>query len=426
MMLSEKLFSADHAPLLETLAASERLLIIQDLDGVCMGLVRDPLTRVIDRAYIEAVHALGNRFQVLTNGEHIGSRGVNAIVAAAFETADQASGRYLPGLAGGGVQLQDRHGTVSHPGVSDHELDFLRSVPERATRFLADHLSAAPYGLHGPELATLLQATVLDNLVSPTINLNELHLRLRDHPARYQQLQRDVEVFMQQLLADAARHDLGDAFFVHYAPNLGRDPHGDERMKPGDADSAGTHDFQFMLKGAIKEVGVLVILNRYYHAQTGRYPLGKHFHARAAPRDHDALLQLAVDHFQPELMPRIVGVGDTVSAHAQQVGGQVQMLRGGSDRGFLMLVQDLGKRFASDNAVLYVDSSGGEVHRPGLDAARLAHGADDPWSAVRNISDPQDPLRLNFVFADGHRQYVQFFLALAARLAGQGSVSGVR
>src|SRR3546814_7170812 len=135
-----------------------------------MGLVRDPLTRVIDRAYVEAAHALGKRFQVLTNGEHIGSRGVNAIVAAAFETPDHAAGRYLPGLAGGGVQLQDRHGAVTHPGISDHELDFLRAVPERATRFLAAHLSAAPYRLEGTELATLLQATVLDNLVSPTIN----------------------------------------------------------------------------------------------------------------------------------------------------------------------------------------------------------------------------------------------------------------
>src|SRR3546814_3586798 len=86
-----------------------------------------------------------------SNGEHLGGRGVNAIVAAAFETPDHAAGRYLPGLAGGGVQLQDRHGAVTHPGISDHELDFLRAVPERATRFLAAHLSAAPYRLEGTE-----------------------------------------------------------------------------------------------------------------------------------------------------------------------------------------------------------------------------------------------------------------------------------
>src|SRR3546814_7729014 len=89
MMLSQKLFSTEHAQLLDALAASKRLLIIQDLDGVCMGLVREPLTRVIDRAYVEAAHALGKRFQVLTNGEHIGSRGVNAIVAAAVERSEE-------------------------------------------------------------------------------------------------------------------------------------------------------------------------------------------------------------------------------------------------------------------------------------------------------------------------------------------------
>lgn len=418
MTLSSKLFSSDHDLLLESLAGTERLLIIQDLDGVCMGLVRDPLTRVIDRAYVDAVGRLDGRFQVLTNGEHIGSRGVNAIVDAAFEHRDDApgAGAYLPGLAGGGVQLQDRHGTVTHPGVSDAELEFLRAVPEHATRFLAGRLAAKPYALSSAELATLLQATVLDNLVSPTINLNNLHLRLRESPELYRHLQDDLAQFMNSLLEDASVRGLEDAFFIHYAPNLGRDERGNERLRAGDAESAGTHDFQFMLKGAVKEVGVLVILNRYYHAQTGDYPLGEHFHARAAPRDHDALLELARERFDPQWMPRIVGVGDTVSAQAQEMDGESHVLRGGSDRGFLTLVQELGAAFDTDNAVLYVDSSRGEVRRPGIDAARLAQHADEPWAAMLNISDRHDPLRLNFVFPDGHAQYVAFFLALAARI----------
>src|SRR3546814_15309215 len=84
-----------------------------------------------------------------------------------------------------------------------------------------------------------------------------------------------------------------------------------------------------MLKGAVKEVGVLVILNRYYFDQTGRYPLGEHFHARAAPRDHDALLKLATERFDPKRMPRIVGVGATVSAPTQKIDGNPQVLRGG-------------------------------------------------------------------------------------------------
>src|SRR3546814_20833229 len=121
MQLSQKLFSTEHAQLLDALAASKRLLIIQDLDGVCMGLVRDPLTRVIDRAYVEAAHALGKRFQVLTNGEHIGRRGVNEIVEAALETPDHEAGRYLPGLAGGGGRLQDRPGAETPPGLHSNE-----------------------------------------------------------------------------------------------------------------------------------------------------------------------------------------------------------------------------------------------------------------------------------------------------------------
>ena len=55
----------------------EDLLIVQDLDGVCMPLVKDPLTRRMDAAYVEAVAALDGQFAVLTNGEHEGRRGVN-------------------------------------------------------------------------------------------------------------------------------------------------------------------------------------------------------------------------------------------------------------------------------------------------------------------------------------------------------------
>src|SRR3546814_11435244 len=98
-----------------------------------------------------------------------------------------------------------------------------------------------------------------------------------------------------------------------------------------------------MLKGTVKEVGVLVILNCYYFDQTGRYPLGEHFHARAAPRDHDALLKLATERFDPKRMPRIVGVGDTGRAQKPQIDGQHQVLNGGSARVFMTLVQE-GKR----------------------------------------------------------------------------------
>lgn len=49
-----------------------------------MGLVHDPLTRTLEREYLEAAARLGDAFAVLTNGEHIGARGVNAIVDRVF------------------------------------------------------------------------------------------------------------------------------------------------------------------------------------------------------------------------------------------------------------------------------------------------------------------------------------------------------
>jgi glucosylglycerol 3-phosphatase len=73
--------------------------------------------------------------------------------------------------------------------------------------------------------------------------------------------------------------------------------------------------------------------------------------------------------------------------------------------------------------VVYIDSSGGEVDRPGLDAAHLQRRASEPslepWPAAAGISDPADPLRLDVVFTGGHAQYVTFFCSLAERYAGR-------
>lgn len=416
----------DHSALLDELAATDNLLIIQDLDGVCMGLVGDPLTRRLERRYLDAARRLDGHFYVLTNGEHVGSRGVNGIVEALFETPDRAGeqGRYLPGLAAGGVQWQDRFGTVSHPGVGDAELAFLAEFPARAERFLEKRLGEPPYSLDRDVRRDLIASAVLDNLASPTLNINVFHRHWQNAPTCYRQLQEDIAAFVEGELEAAANAGLSEAFFVHYAPNAGRDAEGHERLRESEAvdgqlANAGTTDFQFMLHGAVKEVGVLVILNRYYHRHTGHYPLGEAFNAIDAPRDHDALLTLAKAHFDPALMPKIVGVGDTVTSFTTSNDDGHERLRGGSDRGFLTLVQQLGEAFASGNRVLFIDSSGGEVRRPGIDAARLAdHTRDasvDVWPALNGISDPQDPLQFDAIFPRGHTQYIDFFCELAAR-----------
>ncbi|SHL76156.1 glucosylglycerol 3-phosphatase [Phytopseudomonas punonensis] len=412
MIVTETAYSLDPTSLLDSLAGTENLLIIQDLDGVCMDLVRDPLTRTLDRNYLHAVRDLTGHFQVLTNGEHIGSRGVNALVESAVGTRQQCQeqGLYLPGLAAGGVQLQDRHGQVCHPGVSAAELAFLAAAPAQLSNSLRALLAQPPYNLPAADIDHLLASSVLDNPVSPTLNLNAFHHYWREQPALYARIQADGAGLIRQLLQGAAEQGMEHSFFIHYAPNLGRDKNGQERMRPAQGSAAGTTDLQLMLRGAVKEAGVLVILNRYYHQRTGHYPLGENFSVRQAPTELDALLQLAIEHFPPEHMPCLVGVGDTLTSSAAD---EHTWLRGGSDRGFLTLVQRLGTAFGQDNRVLYVDSSRGEVQRPGVDAAYLRAHPEAPWPALSGITDADDPLRLNSIFTDGPRQYIAFFCALA-------------
>jgi glucosylglycerol 3-phosphatase len=390
-----------------------------------MGLVKDPLTRSLAPVYLQATRSFDGHFFVLTNGEHIGKRGVNKIVERTF--ADPAivkeEGLYLPGLAGGGVQWQDRYGNVSHPGVSDAELNFLERVPQIMETHLREFLAQQQYGLTSEQIETAIAATVLDNKVSPTANLNVFHEILE--PDSYAELQQEIRDLTAALLAKAEEKGLKDAFFIHYAPNLGKDARGLEIMQPATEGDSGTTDFQFMLRGAIKEVGVLVILNHYYYLQTGNYPLGENFNARQAPQTHRELLNLVKANFDPKIMPTIVGVGDTVTSKADTNGDLLEFKRGGSDRGFLELVQMLGKEFNTGNIVTYIDSSDGEVkNRKPLKLETITSARHNSQTVVRVVEGPgdsrdtEDPLTLNVVFPQGHEQYIDVF-ATAARLRNQ-------
>jgi len=85
----------------DEMRAETNLLIVQDLDGVCMPLVKDPLTRSLRADYVKAAAGMQNQFSVLTNGEHEGRRGVNRLVEKALcdNQKAQREGLYLPGLA---------------------------------------------------------------------------------------------------------------------------------------------------------------------------------------------------------------------------------------------------------------------------------------------------------------------------------------
>ena len=413
--LSSQSLSLDRHSLNQALVERENILIIQDLDGVCMGLVKDPLTRTMETRYIEAVESLGDRFFVLTNGEHIGQRGVNGIIERAFGDGQlvKDKGLYLQGLAGGGVQWQDRYSNVAHPGVSDAEMAFLEAVPLRMADFIKKLCQQPKYGLDEAQVEEYIKATVLNNKVSPTANSNVFYEVFSDRPELYADFQQEMKTLTENLLQEAQQQGLSDSFFVHLAPNLGRDENGIEIMQPAGNGDSGTTDFQFMLRGAIKEVGVLVILNHYYYLQTGQYPLGKDFNAREAPNNHQDLLKLVRDNFDPQIMPTIVGVGDTVTSKAVENGNGLEFKRGGSDRGFLELVQALGKEFNTDNIVIYVDSSGGELEN--RQALKLDRSDPQDIKVIEGPGegDTEDPLTLNFVFPGGHQEYIDFFCRLA-------------
>ena len=391
------------------------LLLVQDLDGVCMELVRDPLQRRLDPRYVRHARRLDGRFCVLTNGEHAGYRGVNRLVeqALAGQADPGREGLYLPGLAAGGVQLQDRHGSVSTPGVSAAELAFLQSLPERLGAGLQAWLPQVLPGLHGPELERQLGLAVLDNPLSPTVNLNSLFRWITGgaagrapDPGLAVALQANLLAQMEALLEEAERAGLADSFYLHIAPNL-VDADGREQPVWASASGLGTTDVQFMLRGAIKEAGLLVLINEHIARHHGVHPLGAGFHVRHAPRQLSALLELASSRIPAALMPRLVGVADTITSRPGPEPGSWQ--RGGSDRGFLTLLQQLGQAFDRPNRVVLVDSSGGEVCRPSFRDGTLA-----------GLSDPDDPLGLDALLPGGPRQYRAFFAELAQELGELG------
>jgi glucosylglycerol 3-phosphatase len=313
------------------------------------------------------------------------------------------------------VQWQTRQGAVSHPGVRDEILNFLNTIPPKMTHCIREFFARQESTLDASTLDTCLNAAILDNKVSPTVNLNVFYDTLSDRPHLYQSLQKAIVQLTTDLLAEAKQQGLENTFFIHYAPNLGQDAQGNEMIQLAEGNDSGTTDFQFMLKGARKEVGLLFLLNQYYGHHQGHFPLGQDFHVLDAPQDHSALLQIIQDHFDPAVMPLIVGVGDTVTSKGEMINGELKFFRGGSDRGFLQLIQMMGEAFDSPNVTVYVDSSGGEVKNRKAIAVEFRDGQEIVVDGPTDNRDRSDPLRLNVVIPGGYVQYVSLFNKAAAR-----------
>ena len=387
---------------INTIINEQNILIVQDLDGVCIPLVQDPLQREINKEYVKDVSRLREKFAVLTCGEHEGKRGVNRLVEKALDSKKTAkeNGFYLPGLAACGVEYQDRFSNLSYPGLKDNEINFLAEVPKMMRSMLTNELKKFLPNLSNEKRNKLIDVAVCDTRFTPTLNFNEIFSYVKNDFQKVKDLQLIMGKIMNDLLEESKNFGLDNSFYLHLMPNLGiRD--GREIMKYSTQNEFGTTDIQFIIKGAIKEAGLLFLLNKYIANKTGVYPFGKNFNVRNAPKTHAQLIKLCRDKIPHEQMPLLVGVGDTVTSVKDNKDNS--WLRGGSDRGFLTLIQRLGESYKKDNQVVFVNSCNEQVLRPRI------NGTD-----MKGVSDPNDDLKFNMIINDGPKEYIEWFKQLAS------------
>ena len=387
---------------INTIINEQNILIVQDLDGVCIPLVQDPLQREINKEYVKDVSRLREKFAVLTCGEHEGKRGVNRLVEKALnsKTTAKENGFYLPGLAACGVEYQDRFSNLSYPGLKDNEINFLAEVPKMMRSMLTNELKKFLPNLSNEKRNKLIDVAVCDTRFTPTLNFNEIFSYVKNDFQKVKDLQLIMGKIMNDLLEESKNFGLDNSFYLHLMPNLGiRD--GREIMKYSTQNEFGTTDIQFIIKGAIKEAGLLFLLNKYIANKTGVYPFGENFNVRNAPKTHAQLIKLCRDKIPHEQMPLLVGVGDTVTSVKDNKDNS--WLRGGSDRGFLTLIQRLGESYKKDNQVVFVNSCNKQVLRPRI------NGTD-----MQGVSDPNDDLKFNMIINDGPKEYIEWFKQLAS------------
>jgi len=387
---------------INTIINEQNILIVQDLDGVCIPLVQDPLQREINKEYVKDVSKLREKFAVLTCGEHEGKRGVNRLVEKALDskTTAKENGFYLPGLAACGVEYQDRFSNLSYPGLKDNEINFLAEVPKMMRSMLTNELKKFLPNLSNEKRNKLIDVAVCDTRFTPTLNFNEIFSYVKNDFQKVKDLQLIMGKIMNDLLEESKNFGLDNSFYLHLMPNLGI-LDGREIMKYSTQNEFGTTDIQFIINGAIKEAGLLFLLNKYIANKTGVYPFGENFNVRNAPKTHAQLIKLCRDKIPHEQMPLLVGVGDTVTSVKDNKDNS--WLRGGSDRGFLTLIQRLGESYKKDNQVVFVNSCNEQVLRPRI------NGTD-----MKGVSDPNDDLKFNMIINDGPKEYIEWFKQLAS------------
>ena len=386
---------------ISTIIKEKNILIVQDLDGVCIPLVQDPLKREINKEYVKDVARLREKFAVLTCGEHEGRRGVNRLVEKALnsKTTAKENGFYLPGLAACGVEFQDRYSNLCYPGLQDNEINFLAKVPKLMRSMLTNELKEFLPNISNDLRNKFINVAVCDTRFTPTLNFNEILSYVKNDYIKIKDLQLIMVKIMNNLIEESKNCGLDNSFYLHLMPNLGL-KNGREIMKYATQNEFGTTDIQFIIKGAIKEAGLLFLLNKYISNKTGVYPFGENFNVRNAPKTLNKLIDLCKRKIPSDQMPLLIGVGDTVTSVKDNKNNL--WLRGGSDRGFLTLIQRLGESYKKENQVVFVNSSNDQVFRPRV------NGID-----MKGISDPNDDLKFDMVINDGPKEYIEWFKQLA-------------
>ena len=388
--------------IINTIINEQNILIVQDLDGVCIPLVQDPLKREINKEYVKDVARLREKFAVLTCGEHEGRRGVNRLVEKALnsKTIAKENGFYLPGLAACGVEFQDRYSNLCYPGLQDNEINFLAKVPKLMRSMLTNELKEFLPNISNDLRNKFINVAVCDTRFTPTLNFNEILSYVKNDYIKIKDLQLIMVKIMNNLIEESKNCGLENSFYLHLMPNLGL-KNGREIMKYATQNEFGTTDIQFIIKGAIKEAGLLFLLNKYISNKTGVYPFGENFNVRNAPKTLNKLIDLCKRKIPSDQMPLLIGVGDTVTSVKDNKNNS--WLRGGSDRGFLTLIQRLGESYKKENQVVFVNSSNDQVFRPRV------NGID-----MKGISDPNDDLKFDMVINDGPKEYIEWFKQLAS------------
>jgi len=385
------------------LISSENILFIQDIDGVCIPLVKDPMTRELESKYIYAVKELAEEFFVLTCGEHEGPRGVNRIIERSLRSTNIPKNKelYLRGLAACGVEYQDSKGEISFEGVSEKELNFLSKVPSLIrpkfnliVKNIFPKLSQEDINFHAAK-------SICDTRFSPTINFNSLFDLVSKDVDKRKLIQINFERMMNDIILKAESEGLENSFFLHISPNLGN-KNSKEIIKLSTKNDIGSTDIQLLISGAVKDSGVLFLLNKFIEIKTGKSPFGRNFNFRNSPKSVKEKIDLCKKSIHKCDMPLIVGVGDTVTSKKNN--GDKIYLRGGSDRSFLEFIQILGNEFGTNNKIIFVDSSSGEVERPST-----------KQTGLKGISDVDDKLKFDMVFKNGPKEYISWFIELAKK-----------